>query len=287
MIDSIFQNVPTNTYGGSGPIVSRETRKKHRTAPQQQTPRLVDEEPESLFTPNPETESVDDHTPASERPVPVCSSKPTHQDRTWVPILLLCAILIASLYTRVIQAPLPQPSVEVKYPAMPDYALYTGGARIIESHTSPTYGIYSTTLHKTFGGKRLPEMAIKPSTDAGKCWPIAGSQGQIAIKLIAPIPVTNITIGHLSRYEAIDITSAPRELELWGQPADSDTYSPVCLAAFTYNVFDLPVQTVAVGQSIKVSSVILKIQSNWGNVHFTCLYRVSIHGDRIPNKIAR
>jgi hypothetical protein len=172
---------------------------------------------------------------------------------------------------------------------MRDYVLYTGGARIIHSHTSPTFSSRLQKLRWWMSDQdtdiRLPETAIQPSTYVGECWPMVGSQGQIAIALIAPITMTSITIEHPSRHIAIDIASAPRELELWVQPAGefckSGICDPVFITVFTYNIFGSSVQTFATEQSINVSSVLLKIRNNWSNVHHTCLYKIRVHGERL------
>jgi Sad1 / UNC-like C-terminal len=124
-------------------------------------------------------------------------------------------------------------------------------------------------------------MAIQPSTHVGECWPMAGSQGQIAISLIRPISVTSIAIEHVSRYKAIDISSAPHEMELWGQPVDANCTANICapvyVASFAYSILDKPIQTIAVPSTVDIRAVLLKINSNWGHGHYTCIYKIGVY----------
>ncbi|RUS35325.1 hypothetical protein BC938DRAFT_472575 [Jimgerdemannia flammicorona] len=99
----------------------------------------------------------------------------------------------------------------------PNFALYTGEASIIHQYISPTYFPPLYTLHRALKGDihiHPPEIAIMPSIHVGECWPMADSQGQIAISLIQPITVTSIAIEHASQYKAIMLSSALRDMEL-------------------------------------------------------------------------
>ncbi|CAJ0906444.1 13695_t:CDS:2, partial [Entrophospora sp. SA101] len=73
-----------------------------------------------------------------------------------------------------------------------DYALSSGGAKIISMLTSPTYEtwptkwfqqiIASVTGHGITRGKP-PITAIQPEMHVGQCWPFAGEKGQLAVLL--------------------------------------------------------------------------------------------------------
>ncbi|RUS24266.1 UNC-like C-terminal-domain-containing protein [Jimgerdemannia flammicorona] len=157
----------------------------------------------------------------------------------------------------------------------PDFALYTGGASIIHQYTSPTYFPPLYTLHQALKGDiriHPPEMAIMPSTHVGECWPMAGSQGQIAISLIQPITVTSIAIEHASRYKAIMLSSAPRDMELWGQPTHANCTAKICepvyIESFTYNILGEPIQKIVILPMVNIKTILLRINSNWGHEHY-------------------
>jgi hypothetical protein len=198
---------------------------------------------------------------------------------------------------RLLKDALPPMDMEYVH-EMPDYALYTSGARIIASHTSPSYvpsGIPSGIPRRLFtilawlkgGIINSPTIAIQPSKHIGECWPLAGSQGQLAIALSMFIKITHITIEHPARHILLNTGSTPWDMELWGQPANEscsgEICNPVFLTAFAYNMYGQPVQTfsvVSAYQNTLMQSVILKIASNWGEPNYTCLYKVGIHGRR-------
>ncbi|RUS14725.1 UNC-like C-terminal-domain-containing protein [Jimgerdemannia flammicorona] len=166
----------------------------------------------------------------------------------------------------------------------PDFALYTGGASIIHQHTSPTYFPPLYTLRRALKSNiriHPPEMAIMPSTHVGECWPMAGSQGQIAISLIQPITVTSIAIEHASRYKAIMLSSAPRDMELWGQPTHANCTAKICepvfIESFTYNILGEPIQKIVILPMVNIKAILLRINSNWGHEHYTCIYKLSIY----------
>ncbi|KAF4597235.1 hypothetical protein EYR40_007687 [Pleurotus pulmonarius] len=107
----------------------------------------------------------------------------------------------------------------------PDYALYSGGARVIPSLTSPTYEIKPSTLRGSVVGMltgqgyalgRPPVTGLHPETHNGHCWPFAGTHGQLGVALGAPVFVNEIVIEHVPSDVAFDLRSAPRDMEVWG-----------------------------------------------------------------------
>ncbi|GAA5866530.1 hypothetical protein JCM3774_004002 [Rhodotorula dairenensis] len=111
--------------------------------------------------------------------------------------------------------------------ARPDYALYTSGARVIRSLTSPSYepfrlGRVRSTMAWISGAavpqSRPPVTALHPDTSPGSCWPFAGPHGQLGIQLSRRVVPTDITLEHISRDVALDgdVSSAPKDFEVWG-----------------------------------------------------------------------
>jgi hypothetical protein len=232
-----------------------------------------------------------------------------------------------------------------------DFALSSGGAKIIIPLTSPTYEQWPTTWLKLAIAKltgsgitrgKPPITALQPETHVGQCWPFAGQQGQLAVLLSRRIYVTAITYDHVSKTVAMGTTSAPKEFEVWAfidddndsnektdqkmeqrpdenidyvtstlkniptnQPGsnilDSSSSSSssllhssgkdlnlgsspnhLFLGRFIYDINGLPIQTFEVVDKWNkpVRAIIMKVNSNWDNPSYTCLYRFRVHGRR-------
>lgn len=110
--------------------------------------------------------------------------------------------------------------------ARPDFALYSAGAQLVPSLTSETYeirpsGFRSQLVGLLTGGSgyaigRPPVTALHHENHVGQCWPFAGPQGQLAVKLAHPAYISDVTIDHVAKEVATDLRSAPRQMELWG-----------------------------------------------------------------------
>ncbi|ODQ52121.1 hypothetical protein SAICODRAFT_8334 [Saitoella complicata NRRL Y-17804] len=198
-----------------------------------------------------------------------------------------------------------------------DYAAYAAGARVNPFLTSKTY----VMKPRSFFGRLLPfsgvesnppAIALHPDNSVGMCWPFAGQQGQMGIRLSARVVPTEITIEHVQVEVAQDITSAPKEIEVWAFVEDDDLREQVGAAAlsviprqkgdlpsvgvdfvkiakFTYDVYEeqaiqtFPIADVIKDAAVPVEQIVIRVLSNWGNVDYTCLYRVRIHGETQPN----
>ncbi|CAG8581164.1 17114_t:CDS:1 [Racocetra fulgida] len=219
-----------------------------------------------------------------------------------------------------------------------DFALSSGGAKIISPLTSPTYEQWPTQWYKIIMASitgygitrgKPPVTAIQPDTHVGQCWPFSGQQGQLAVLLSRQVYVTAVTYDHVSKTVAMGITSAPKEFEIWGfaddepdiefvksenaennrqdddavinkKPShttnDPDTdsnhlqltgldlklgssSSHLFLGQFVYDIEGSPIQTFEVKATAKpIRAIIMKVNSNWDNPEYTCLYRFRVHG---------
>ncbi|KTW27154.1 uncharacterized protein T551_03148 [Pneumocystis jirovecii RU7] len=209
--------------------------------------------------------------------------------------------------------------------ARPDFALYSSGARINPFLTSSTYlqrptKFIPNLLSKIFWDIGCtwgypPAMAIHHENNVGMCWAFPGSIGQISIRLSETIFLTDVTIEHVDSKIAHDVSTAPRDIELWVQVDDlhmrekmiqqslssikqSENIIPpskfyVLAATMTYNVFSTyPIQTFPIPVGIRqlnipIENVIFRIINNWGNNKFTCLYRVRVHGTSLSHQKTR
>ncbi|KAG6813396.1 hypothetical protein H0H92_011373 [Tricholoma furcatifolium] len=120
--------------------------------------------------------------------------------------------------------------------ARPDYALHSGGARVIPSLTSPTYEMKPSTLTGSILGfitgngyavGRPPVTALHHELHNGHCWPVAGHIGQLGVALAAPIRIDAVTIDHVAADVAFDMRSAPQAMELWGLVEGKDNVEKI------------------------------------------------------------
>lgn len=116
----------------------------------------------------------------------------------------------------------------------------------------------------------------------GQCWAFKGSQGYIVIKLASSVLPTGFTIEHIpkSLSPSGEIDSAPREFEVWGLHSEND--EGVLLGNYEYDQNGDPFQYFAKKEanSEYFPLIELKINSNHGNLQYTCLYRFRVHGLR-------
>ncbi|KAF8071925.1 hypothetical protein FPV67DRAFT_1411606 [Lyophyllum atratum] len=120
--------------------------------------------------------------------------------------------------------------------ARPDFAIHSGGARVIPSLTSPTLEARPESLRGqllglvTGNGYAIgnpPVMALHHDNHVGRCWPFPGQTGQLGVVLVAPTYITDITIDHVAKEVAYDMRTAPREMEVWGMVEGMDNVEKV------------------------------------------------------------
>ncbi|KAJ3217065.1 SUN domain-containing protein 3 [Clydaea vesicula] len=191
----------------------------------------------------------------------------------------------------------------------PDYALGSGGAAVLECLTSTTY-----CAKKTFFGcdatQNPPNTIIDKDVSLGKCWPMSGNNGHVGISLSRSITPTSITIEHVAKELNFynNYKSAPKNFKVYAvftkRPKTQlieftkeringkDFYlAPLITSPESY--YDVnkisdgsesvygrsEIQTFRVENKVEgVRNVIVKVESNWGNENYTCLYRVRVHG---------
>ena len=118
----------------------------------------------------------------------------------------------------------------------PDFALHSGGARIIPSLTSPTFEIRPQSVSSQMIGLikgngyaigRPPITALHHEMQNGHCWSFAGGEGQLGVTLASPIYMEEVTIDHVAKSIAFDMHSAPRQMEVWGLVEGKDNLARV------------------------------------------------------------
>lgn len=118
----------------------------------------------------------------------------------------------------------------------PDFALHSGGARPIPHLTSSTLELRPSTLQGQILGLitghgyevgRSPITALHHDLHSGNCWPMTGSHGQLGVMLAFPAIISDITIDHVAKEVAFDLSTAPKEMEVWGQVEGKDNLAKV------------------------------------------------------------
>ncbi|GAB1602421.1 uncharacterized protein LOC115212367 isoform X1 [Argonauta hians] len=166
-----------------------------------------------------------------------------------------------------------------------DYALESGGGSVISSRCSETFA-KKTALVSMFGiplfyKSNSPRTAIQPDVNPGECWAFKGTSGVLVIQLSRLIRITAFSMEHIPKslapYGQID--SAPKDFSVYSLNDINDSDS-IHLGNYTYKEdggalqqFPVQVQDAAPTQLVEV-----RINSNHGNMEFTCLYRFRIHG---------
>ncbi|MCO5612378.1 hypothetical protein L7F22_066645 [Adiantum nelumboides] len=178
--------------------------------------------------------------------------------------------------------------------ARPDYALASGGGRVVGHSLAftpassapswidkiPTFLIRSTRIHP------LAHIILQPSfNQPGQCLPLATSNVYVEVALRTPIYADQVTLSHVSKSIAYDVSSAPKEFQVYGLPPPLSTSKPaswVLVGEFEYDV-DSPMaaQAFALSETAKntlISTIKLQILSNYGSPSHTCIYRLQVHG---------
>lgn len=206
--------------------------------------------------------------------------------------------------------------------ARADFAMYTGGGRVIPDYTSRTFSVSPASGWRRMLGigtvyGRPPAVALVPDINVGNCWPFAGSEGQIGLLLSRSVKVDSVTIDHASKEVAYDRSAAPRKFAVWGLVEGADNleklakyqsemeaqsiggaeedgpqFKPaqILLAEFEYDInASSHIQTFTVPDRVReagidVGVVVFQVRSSWGDPNYTCLYRVRVHGEAVgPN----
>ncbi|XP_059690698.1 LOW QUALITY PROTEIN: SUN domain-containing protein 2-like [Gavia stellata] len=176
--------------------------------------------------------------------------------------------------------------LEEKQVPMPDYALKSSGAAVVHSRTSPSFRnrkgkvfLYSLPVLDYL---RSPDVILEPENHPGNCWPLAGSQGHVLIRLSVPIVPRAVTVDHVSgtMFHRDSISRAPKDFAVYGLKEEQEEQGTF-LGRFTFLAMLNPTQTFQLKNELSgfVNYIKLQVLSNWGHPDYTCLYRFRVHGD--------
>ncbi|PKA61852.1 hypothetical protein AXF42_Ash008684 [Apostasia shenzhenica] len=181
--------------------------------------------------------------------------------------------------------------------AMVDYALGSGGARVVRHSEPYVVGKSNTWLPVAKVKHSVHSSAqkmLEPSFgEPGQCFPLQGSSGFVEIQLRTGIIPEAVTLEHVSKSVAYDRSSAPKDCRVsgWfegpeGDPSAQSTKMLV-LTEFSYDLEKSNAQTFTIPTAVAgiINMVRLDFTSNHGSSTLTCIYRFRVHGDE-PNSPA-
>ncbi|CAG8433430.1 1775_t:CDS:10 [Diversispora eburnea] len=149
---------------------------------------------------------------------------------------------------------------------IPDFALNSGGARIIPSYTSRSYlempNSFMGKVRARITGRGMivglsPTMAITGDNSLGKCFSFSGDKGQLAIQISRSIYITSVTYQHIDRTLALDDDNLRKANNF------------IKLGEYIYDLEGPPVQNFAiehVNGKIYINEPIERIERIGGNV---------------------
>ncbi|GAB0092603.1 SUN domain-containing protein [Sergentomyia squamirostris] len=114
---------------------------------------------------------------------------------------------------------------------------------------------------------------------SGDCVAFKGSEASFVIQLHSPAHIEGMTIEHIPYWDSPsgEITSAPKDFTM---SAISSEGVEFFLDTFTYTIpgktsqmFKLKVPTQQLFTKVKINFI-----TNHGHPHYTCVYRIKIHG---------
>ncbi|XP_047096377.1 SUN domain-containing protein 1-like [Lolium rigidum] len=166
---------------------------------------------------------------------------------------------------------------------MVDYALGSGGGKVVK-HSEPFKKAKGFLPRRSEAHKMLEPSFGQP----GECFALEGSSGFVEIKLRTGIIPEAVTIEHVDKSVAYDLSSAPKDFQVsgWyqGLGDDSDKQQPTAtnLGEFSYDIEKSNAQTFQLDKTTTdaqiINTVRLDFFSNHGQPDLTCIYRFRVHG---------
>lgn len=167
-----------------------------------------------------------------------------------------------------------------------DYALEPSGGQILSTRCTESYNSRTAVLSvlgiPLWFPSNTPRVVITPGVTPGECWAFQNFPGFLVIQLTAHIRVQGFTLEHIPKSLAPGgrRDSAPKAFTVWGLRAENDR-EPQLLGSYEYDLSGPSLQFFPVQheEDHQVYNMVeLRVDSNHGNSHYTCLYRFRVHG---------
>ncbi|KAL5228154.1 hypothetical protein ABZP36_016419 [Zizania latifolia] len=170
-----------------------------------------------------------------------------------------------------------------------DHAVASAGGRVVRHSEAYDAGKRSILSAFRGGDNADPQKMLQPSFgEPGQCFPLQGSSGFVEIKLRKGIIPDAITLEHVSKDVAYDISTAPKDCRVsgWYQETPNEASGHAAsakmsvLTKFTYGLDKKNVQTfdITTPDVGIINMVRLDFTSNYGSSALTCIYRIRVHG---------
>uniref|UniRef100_A0A0D9UZE8 SUN domain-containing protein n=1 Tax=Leersia perrieri TaxID=77586 RepID=A0A0D9UZE8_9ORYZ len=172
-----------------------------------------------------------------------------------------------------------------------DYAVASAGGKVVGHSEAYDAGKRGSIISAILGGDNAsPQKMLQPSFgEPGQCFPLQGSSGFVEIKLRNGIIPDAITLEHVSKDVAYDMSTAPKDCRVsgWYEETHNEAYSGhvasakrTALTEFMYDLDKKNVQTfdITAPDVGIVNMVRLDFTSNHGSSALTCIYRIRVHG---------
>ncbi|XP_053116227.1 SUN domain-containing protein 3 [Hemicordylus capensis] len=172
------------------------------------------------------------------------------------------------------------------YVQMPDYALKSAGASIVQSRTTRSYhhdgGKYFWMSFILLPFVKSPDVILQPNYYPGNCWSFPGNQGETVVKLAEEIIPRAVTIDHIPKTISPtgEISSALKDFAIYGLKEENEKQGTF-LGQFVYDIEGDFIQTFQLKSEFSefMGYIKLKVLKNWGHPNYTCIYRFRVHGD--------
>jgi SUN domain-containing protein 1/2 len=193
-----------------------------------------------------------------------------------------------------------------------DYALFSGGGRVVgHSALSPLVaraeGPLTHALKSIRGGvhPRADEWVLSGGANfAGECLALRGDKGFVDVRLREAVVVNAVTVEHVHADVAYDLSSAPKQFAVSGWNRTREP-PPVAVGTKRSNKeprshdFGGPLRYELGGElrgatqtfsfdeknAKAVDHVRFTVLSNYGNLEYTCLYRLRVHGTPVAKRV--
>eukprot|EP00123_Amoebidium_parasiticum_P014532 comp22540_c1_seq1/m.34245 comp22540_c1_seq1/g.34245 ORF comp22540_c1_seq1/g.34245 comp22540_c1_seq1/m.34245 type:complete len:494 (-) comp22540_c1_seq1:366-1847(-) len=172
-----------------------------------------------------------------------------------------------------------------------DYALQSQGGVVVREFSSRTWS--QGILDRLFGlGDSKHQLILQPLLYPGLCWPMVGTSGYVTVRLSHLVHVESIGIDHLPYAQACPMHSqkecrpaALKDFEVYGFKELSGFKlkgtEPLVTGSYSLGPNTKSLQLFNVRPREAVKYVTLKVNSNHGELRYTCIYRLRVHGRRV------
>lgn len=166
-----------------------------------------------------------------------------------------------------------------------DYALESSGGQVLSTRCTESYNARTAELSilgiPLWYPSNTPRTVISPEVVPGKCWAFQGFPGFLVLQLTARIQVSAFSLEHIPKSLAPNgiRDSAPKDFTVYGLSTENDD-EPFLLGKYEYDHDGPALQFFSVQNTGPPFNLIeLRIDSNHGNLLYTCLYRFRVHGN--------